>query len=169
MKVLATICIISLLLVSIFSIVWWYDFKNECEDYLKLTGDAPTIEKADMFLEKALNYIERKKMTNGNSAFLFRTPQNDVGIWYYQIKGAKETTNGLLKKIKQDPSSATQLEKDNALMKIREVVLDNSEKGTKVTIPLHITWFPSQILILFWWIISVIGTLICCVLAIDFD
>jgi len=93
-------------------------------------------------------------LTSGNSAFIFHTPRNDVGIWYEQINGAKETASRLLEKIKEDPESVSQLEKDNALMKIREVVLDLGESGTKITTPKNISWFPNQWLMLILWIVS---------------
>jgi hypothetical protein len=57
-----------------------------------------------------------------------------------------------------DHSSAMQLEKSNALMKIREVVLDDSSSGTSVTLPANISWYPNQWLMLIWW--SVTGILL---------
>ncbi|NTU69860.1 hypothetical protein HGB13_03520 [bacterium] len=147
---------ISLIMVSVISVIFWYVFSNNCKDYLKLAGDAPNIERADQFLGQALSYIEKESLTNGNSAFFFHTPTNDIGIWYEQIKGAKETTADIIKKSKDNPATVSQLERDNALMKIREVVIDNSQKGTSVTVPAHITWFPYQLAMLFWWWASVI-------------
>lgn len=134
--------------------ILWYDFTSNCEDYLKLSGDAPTLEKAHGFLNQALDYIEKEDLTSGHTAFFFDKPDNDLEIWYTQIKGAAETTGTLLEKIESDPESVSQLVRDNALMKIREVVLDDASGSTTVTVPCHITWFPSQILILIWWIIS---------------
>lgn len=132
----------------------WYDFKVNCGDYLKLTGDAPNIELADKYLSKAIQYLEDKNMTAGNSAILFRTPDCDVGIWYNNLKGAETTLKNIIK------FGGTQLEKDNALMKIREVVLDAGEQGTKVTKPSNITWFPNQGFMCLWLIISLIGLVI---------
>lgn len=135
-----TIGVILLIGLIVISIVCWYDNKVGCEDYLKLAGDAPTVQKANEFLEKALDYMERRELTNGNSAVLFRTPSSDVGIWYNQVKGIQQTLASILAK----GEAVSQLEKDNALMKAREVVLDGDEKGTKVTMPAHIKLFPLQ-------------------------
>lgn len=154
--ILAVVGTVSVILVSILSVVFWYNFTNNCEDYLKLSGDAPTVERADKFLGQAISYIEKKSLTTGNSAYIFSTPQNDLSIWYDQLKGAKETTHDLLEKAKNDPTSVTQLERDNALMKIREVVLDNSSSGTSVTLPTNITWFPFQWGMLIWWWASIL-------------
>jgi len=153
-KVLFCFGVISLVFAIVFNIVWWYGVKVGCVDYLKLTGDAPSIQRAGQFLDEALGYIEKNGLTSGNSAILFRTPTSDVGIWYAQIKGAKETIETIIKKKEQD--SISQLERDNALMKVREVVLDEGKKGTEVTTPPHLSWFPYQVLITLWWILTII-------------
>jgi len=147
--------IVSFVAVLIVSIFLWYQFVKNCEDYLKLAGDSPNIEMADQFLGMAIDYMEKNNLTSGNSSLIFNTPGNDVGIWYKKIKGAKKTTETMLNKIKDDPASVTQLEQDNALMKIREVVLDNSKKGTEVTLPEGVDWHPYRRFMLFWWFLSV--------------
>lgn len=142
--------VISLIIYAVCLISWWYDFSGNCEDYLKLAGDAPNVNKAADFLGTALNYIELNHLTSGNSAIYFKKPDADLGIWYEQLLGAYETADSLRQ------STASQLELDNALMKIREVVLD----GTIVTVPTKITWYPSQIGIFWWLILSIICLII---------
>ncbi len=152
--VLGTIATIAFVLAIIMSVVWWYDFSGDIEDYLKLAGDAPTVEKANEFLATAVSNIERHRLTSGNSAFFFHKPDADIGIWYGNIKGALETTDSLLQRHRDDPSmnpQLKQLERDNALMKIREVVLDG---GSYVTTPTNISWFPYQWAILLWYLVS---------------
>jgi hypothetical protein len=135
-------------------VVLWYKFRVGCEDYLKLAGDAPTIERATEFLGKAVNYLEEKRLTSGNSAFLFPIPRKDVGIWYSQLKSAYEVEKNLVEQAKVNPDSVSQLTRDNALMKIREVVLDEGSHGTIVTAPANIVVYPYQRLFLLWYIIS---------------
>lgn len=154
--VLAVIGVLGMILMAVLQVSLWYSFKNNCGDYLKLTGDAPTVERAHEFLGRAIQYLENNGRTSGNSAYFFHTPQNDVGIWYGQIKGAYNTASDLLKRMEVAPGSVSQLERDNALMKIREVVLDQGEKGISVTAPLHITVFPNQWAFLIGWIVSLI-------------
>ena len=154
--IMAVIGTISLVAVTIVSVIFWYGFANNCKDYLKLAGDAPTIEKADEFLGMAVSYIEKKQLTNGNSAYIFTTPTNDLKIWYGQVRGAKDTAESIIKRATQNPASVSQLERDNALMKIREVVLDNSQSGTSVTTPASITWFPYQWVMVIWWWITIL-------------
>jgi hypothetical protein len=153
MKMSMTLGAILLVLVIIFSVVWWYDLKVGCTDYLKLAGDAPTITKADEFLGKALEYMDRKNLKQGNSAVLFQTPSSDIGIWYEQIRGAKRTLQRILLKDNQD--SISQLERDNALMKVREVVLDSGSDGTEVTTPSKLAWYPQQQIIALWWLVAI--------------
>jgi hypothetical protein len=135
-------------------VVLWYQFRVGCEDYLKLAGDAPTIERATEFLGKAVNYLEEKGLISGNSAFFFPIPRKDVGIWYSQLKSAYETVGNLVEQAKNNPDSVSQLTKDNALMKIREVVLDEGSYGTIVTAPANIVVFPYQRVFLFWYLLS---------------
>jgi len=151
---LTIVGVISMIIAGVCCLIFWYNFNNNCGDYLKLAGDAPSIEKAHHFLSKAVDHIERSHLTSGNSAYIFRTPENDVGIWYEQILGAKKTAESILERDQKSPNSLSQLERDNALMKIREVLLDDSKEGTTVTLPKNINWFPIQWLMLIWWIIS---------------
>jgi len=157
----------------IFLIIWgaylglaWWQFNKNCGDYLKLTGDAPTVERADGFLEKAIAYIEKTNRVSGNSSIIFKKPTNDVGIWYAQIKAAKETTEKIITR----GEGVSQLERDNALMKIRETVLDQGEKGTMVTTPDWISLFPYQLFkIILWPLLSVVFGLIGVVIVIRND
>ncbi|MDP2930544.1 MAG: hypothetical protein Q8N56_02990 [bacterium] len=152
---------VSLVVVAVISLIIWggylglarWQFNKNCGDYLKLAGDAPTVERADGFLEKAIAYIEKTNMVSGNSSIIFKKPTNDVGIWYAQIKAAKETTEKIIVR----GEGVSQLERDNALMKIRETVLDQGERGTMVTTPDWISLFPYQLFkVILWPILSVL-------------
>jgi len=153
-KFFAWVTTLSLVLVIVVCTVRWYGFNKGCESYLKLAGDAPSVEKAEKFLGKALDYLTENDLIKGNSAFLFPTPTTDVGIWYEQIKGAHDNMVQVI--ARESSGSISQIEKDNALMKVREVVLDNSSSGTEVTCPANISWFPNQWPILIWWIATVL-------------
>lgn len=146
--------VLGILILVVVVVVSIYNFDNGCGSYLKLAGDAPTVEKADEFLGRALEYIEQNGLTRGNSAYLMKTPASDLKIWYEQIKGAKATTESILAR-QQAGEQVTQLEKDNALMKIREVVLDDTSSGTSVTQPAWVTVHPNQWIYLAWALISI--------------
>jgi len=154
--------LVSLIVVTACCISWWYQLKVECIDYLKLAGDAPTVEKAYEFLSKCMSYVERKGITSGNSGIIFHPPRADLEIWYGQIRGARDTAKVILGK--DGSGSLDQLERDNALMKIREVLLDHGESGTTVTKPPWLSWYPHQGAILVWWVLTfvilVVGVLV---------
>ena len=139
---------------ALFGIVRGYFFSRDCGSYLKLAADAPTVERASGFMETAIAYLVATGRTQGNSAVIFKTPKNDVGIWYQQTRAALETTRAIIQK----GAGASQLERDNALMKIRETLLDMGESGTQLTLPSHISIVPYQVLIvILWWMLLPLG------------
>jgi len=126
-----------------------YQFNRGCADYLKLAGDASTIEAANGFLGQALAYMETTGKTSGNSSLIFKKPLSDVGIWYKQTKDAKGVLEGIIAK----GDEATGTEKSNALLKVRETVLD----GTSVTYPPHIALYPGgsyAVAVILWWVLG---------------
>lgn len=162
---------VAILFTAVFigTVVWhinlWYDFNHDIGNWLKLAGDAPNIERANEFLAKAISGMEKHGKTQGSSAYFFDNPNADLSIWYSQVTGAKQTLESILERSVDDPaSSISQLERDNALMKIREVLLDEGESGTKITTPPHICVYPHQWKILFLYIFSFIfATIAWCV------
>lgn len=133
-----------------------YQFQKNCGDYLKLAADAPNIERAQAFLEYAINYIELHKLTSGNTAVIFLRPDADLEIWYRQLKGAQKTLVDILRK-----TEISQLERDNALMKLREVLTDIGRDGSEITVPTMIFIYPYAQLFAFIVVISFFGFLFC--------
>ena len=122
------------------------------EGYLKRAGDANSVELAKENLEAALNNIEAWGWTSGNTGILWNSPGNDVGFWYTNIKSA-------LAELEQVQPEATQLEKTNILMKLRESILDDGE-SVNVTAPGGIYVFPHNTLFFFWaWISGILAVL----------
>ncbi len=128
------------------------EFRGGCEDYLKLAGDAPSTEKAVFYLDKALSYIENHNLTSGNVAYFFHNPSSDLGIWYANIKGARDAAVEMIAQKQKDPSSIKPVDESNQLVKIREVVIDAGEQGaTKVTSPGNAWVAPFQWLLVLGW------------------
>ena len=113
-------------------------FKQECSGYLKQAADANTPEIALDRINRALSYIEAHNLTEGYTSVLWRTEEENVGFWYENIKACKKELEECL--------DSSQLEKTNVLMKVRESLTDNGEKGTKLTIPYGIHMFPNNTL-----------------------
>lgn len=126
------------------------EMNKNCIGYLKQAADANTINVAKAQLSKSLNYLEKNSMTTGYTSILYNTPNEDVGFWYSNLK----ISYNELSKIDSNSSS---LEKTNILMKLRETILDNNEKGDSVTVPPGLARYPYNLL---WAIINVISFLL---------
>lgn len=113
-------------------------FDNGCSGRLKRAADANTVEIAKTELKAALEHLEANNLTRGYTSILYQTPDEDIGFWYKNLKASLEE----LEKVTEE---TPQVEKTNVLMKLRETLLDEGEKGeTKVTIPRGISVYPSN-------------------------
>lgn len=122
-----------------------------CGGHLKRAADANTVDTAKKELAEALKYLEDNKMTEGYTSVLWKTPSEDVGFWYQNLKSAHEE----LEKVTPE---TTQLERTNVLMKLRETLLDHGEKGDSVTAPGGISVFPSNTpYFIFGWLTFLVG------------
>ncbi len=121
-------------------------FDIGCTDRLKRAADSNTVGLATKEMEAVLAYIEKEGPTSGYTSILYRTPDEDVGFWYANLKSALEE----LKIVKPD---ATQLEKSNLLIKLRETLLDEGKK-TSVTLPPGISLFPNNTAYSIWGLLS---------------
>jgi hypothetical protein len=112
-------------------------FNIHCTGHLKLASDANTVEMAQKELAIAIKYLEDHNMTEGYTSVLWKTPSEDVGFWYQNLKAA----HAELGKVN---SETTQLERTNVLMKLRETLLDHGKNGDTVTAPDGISVFPNN-------------------------
>jgi hypothetical protein len=133
-------------------------FWQNCGDYLKLAADANSINIAKERLNKALDYIEKNNLTKGNSSVFFTYPENDLEIWYTNLKETQRNLTNF-------PEHPTEADTSTALVKLRETLLDHGEHGDRVTRPNNIHIFPYNVL-LFWGslvslIFGIIGGFLC--------
>lgn len=124
-------------------------FNINCGGRLKRAADANTTELAKEELKAAIEYAQSCNLISGYTSILYRTPDEDVGFWYRNI------TNSLneLESLRPD---ATQLERSNLLMKLRETLLDTGEKKMSVTVPKGISIYPNNVGYFIWGLISFI-------------
>lgn len=116
--------------------VAYVNFERFCEGNLKRAADANTVGMAVQEMKTAINYIEREGLTEGYTSILWRTPDADVGFWYKNLKSS-------LNELENINPNATQLEKSNVLMKLRETLLDKGDRGVEgVTSPSGISVYP---------------------------
>ena len=125
------------LIVPVIVIVKSVQFNQNCGGYLKQAADANTVELALDRVNKALEYIEAKGLTQGYTSVLWRTEDENMGYWYDNIKACRSELEANL--------DASSLEKSNVLMKVRESLTDNGEKGTELTVPPGISRYPDNL------------------------
>lgn len=116
-------------------IVKTIQFDQACGGYLKRAADANTVELGMRELKVALDYAEANRLTSGYTSILWNTPDEDVGFWYRNLKASAE-------ELAVVSPETSQLERTNVLMKLRETLLDNGEKGTRITVPDGISVYP---------------------------
>lgn len=124
-------------------------FDINCGDRLKRAADANTVQIAKEELKASIAYMEKSGLILGYTSILYKTPDEDIGFWYRNIKSSYEELKNL-------PESTTSLEKSNVLIKLRETLLDNNG----VTFPRGISIYPDNVFYAWWAWISLIITLV---------
>lgn len=146
MKTLLTLAAISALLFSgwlAIRVVKSISFRQECSGHLRRASNANTVEIAAKELERAVDYIEHNNLTTGYTSVLWRTPDEDIGYWSENIKAS-------LQELRSIAPGTSQLEKTNVLMKLRETLTDQGEKGTSVTVPDGLAIYPHNAVFALW-------------------
>ena len=139
MKAFSWITFIASIAIFVMILVKSITFNINCGDYLKRAADSNTVELAADNLKVALDYMEANGMTTGYTSVVWKSPDEDVAFWYNNIKQSYEELISL-------DETATNLEKTNLLMKLRETLLDQKEKGESLTCPTGISVFPNNTL-----------------------
>lgn len=157
MKVFIT-TVLAILALSILAIriTKTVSIKQNCTGYLKRAADANTVETAKEELQKSIQYLEDNNLTKGYTSVFWKTPDEDIGFWY---KNLKESESELMKV----DSTTSSMEKANLLMKLRETLLDNGKDGDHLTVPQGLSTYPNNglwiiltwlsILIILWWVV----------------
>ena len=121
-------------------------FDMHCHSYVHRAAGAMDIETSKTELAKAIDYIEQNNLTEGIVSIFFENPSNDVGFWYDTLKTAYNELDTF-------PEDATQLEKSNFMMRMRESFLE-------VGLPDGISIYPNNVLYFWWSILSLLGAVI---------
>lgn len=147
--ILCIVCIIIPIIVYGVAIVKAIRIDANCISYFEMAADANSVDLAEKHLTSGIEYLEENDLTHGNTKILVYKPTKDIGLWYENLKSAQAQLQEL--KTKED---LTELEESNALMKLRETLLDSDGY---VTYPSYISFYPSHVS---WvWTISLIWLL----------
>lgn len=133
---LSIILVVLSLIVPVTLFIKDIQFTQQCEGYLKQAADANTVELASDRLDKAIKYAEDNGLTNGYTSVVYRTEDENIGFWYDNLKACQKELKSAI--------NASQLEKSNVLMKVRESLTDEGENGTKLTIPDGLYKYPNN-------------------------
>lgn len=129
-------------------------FDRDIGEHMKRAADANTVELATQEMEIVVKNMKDAGMTSGYTSVVYQTPEDEVKFWF-------DNMNASLQELKAINPNATQQEKSNVLMKLKETLTDNTEKGIKITAPPGISKFPNnKIYALVGWIllfIAVVG------------
>ena len=160
--VIGILCILAPFVTWIYSIVLTVQFNSNCSGYLELAGRANSVENAETNLTKAINYLEENDITSGANVIFVYRPENDIGIWYNNLKTAQIELQQMIA-----DGNSTNLEKSNMLMKLRETLL-NEDGG--VIKPFDVE-YGDMFTVLFWcnctlWLLWIAGAA-CCYVAYD--
>lgn len=112
-----------------------YHFNKNCGDWLRLAANANSIPLASERVDKAIDYIERNDLVDGNTGVIFKKPSNDLGAWYQNLKAVQENLHSF-------PENASEADINTTLSKVRESLVDQDESGDRVTLPGRISVFP---------------------------
>ncbi|HEY1218053.1 MAG: hypothetical protein ABSE42_06030 [Bryobacteraceae bacterium] len=125
----------------------------DCGGHLKRAADANNIELAKQELAVATSYLERHGMTAGYTSVLYNEPSEDVGFWYKNLDMS-------LQELEKEPATASELEKSNLLLKLRQTLLDTSSGTESVTEPSGISIFPHNAAYAWWVWISLLAVVV---------
>lgn len=134
------LCIIAIIIPCVVygaAIIKNVQMESCCIDYFEMAADANSIEIAEKHLSKGIKYLEENNLTKGNTKVLIYKPVNDIGLWYENLKSAQAQLQEM--NARED---ITELEESNALMKLRETLLN--ENG-RVTHPERISFYPNHV------------------------
>jgi preprotein translocase subunit SecF len=145
--------ILFMILVGIWITTLWYNnykFTVDIGGHMERASNANTIELAIEEMEDVVTNMERRELTKGYTSIAFPEPSEDVGFWYKNM-------NDSLKELKSISPNATQLEKSNILMKLRETLQNSGDNGgEEIVVPAGISRYPYNTLYAIWGVLSIL-------------
>ena len=151
---LCVVCIIVPIVVYGVAIVKAVRMDANCISYFEMAADANSVSIAEKHMTTGIKYLEDNNLTNGNTKILIYKPTCDIGLWYENLKSAQAQLQELSAK-----EDLTELEESNALMRLRETLLDGDSVTCPEMIlfyPNHVAWLWAMCLIWLLWIVAIV-------------
>ena len=153
---LCVVCIIIPIIVYGVAIAKSIQMDANCISYFEMAADANSVALAEKHLTSGIEYLEENNLTNGNTKIFIYKPTKDLGLWYENLKSAQAQLHELHSK-----EELTELEESNALMKLRETLLNSDGYVTCPSMisfyPNHVSWFWYMMLIWLLWIVAIVA------------
>ena len=122
-------------------------WEQNVDGHLKRAADANTLDLAKEELDGVVKYLEENGVTSGYTSIMWRTPNEDIGFWYKNLKKSVEEL------ARCQETCKTQLEQTNVLMKLRETLVDTGQ-SVKPTDPGGASIYPNNMAYMLWVIVS---------------
>lgn len=135
MKIATIFATIIFLIVVTVAFVRGVEFTQGCYGYLERGANSNTVELAERSLTTAVDFLNQRGLTTGYTSVVYRTPDEDIGFFYENLTAA-------LEELRSVPSEATQLERSNVLMKLRETLTVDGSDGEKLIVPDGLSRYP---------------------------
>lgn len=139
--------------ISLISLVAWgitracrgIAFYNDIEGYLKNYERAGSVKRAEESLSAALEALEARGLTKGQISVFFQNPEENITLWYDNLKESREVLREALKKDAFEQAS---------ILRDQKVAWDNNADY----IPLGISIYPYNRAFFWWGTPSIIAT-----------
>jgi len=153
-EVLFFVSAISLILWAGYRLVIAVDFDISYKQNIKKAVKATTVEEARGYLKVAVVYLEKRNITKGHTSIFLQSKDENVGLWYIGVKKSLNSLN----KVTTD---TTEVGEEKILLQLRKKLTRPSFLGNQVVFPAGISVYPSNTLIFYWGMISLVVCIIC--------
>jgi hypothetical protein len=120
-----------------------------CVGHLQRASYTNDINVAKDELQVAIGYAERHGLTSGYTSLMWNTPDEDVAFWYTNLKNS-------YKDLQSVAPDASNMEKSNMLLKLKESLVHHGKEGDKIIYPEGLEIYPYNKVYAFWGLISFI-------------
>ncbi len=124
-------------------------FDINCGGHMERAASANSIDLAKQEMEIVVKYLEDNGLTSGYTSIFYKTPDEDVGFFYKNMRAS-------LEELRSTEENATPLEKSNVLIKLRETLTYQGESGMDITVPQGISRVPHNAFYALWGFVSII-------------